>query len=195
MELKTKLYELFLLLVIFLCLLLIVLSNPLIQGKVTEGNIPSNVSIMKSLAISFSQNLSNGIYFGEVNFLPANNVNALENYNGTNNSTNYYVLVSPDGNVPVDLCLRANSGLVSSNGDVLGIGNETYSVNVGSSNLTTPSVNNETSFTLNYVKAGNTIPIGNYSFIRFWLDIPAAQAAVQYNNSIFFKGTESGISC
>ena len=195
MELKTKLYELFLLLVIFLCLLLIVLSNPLIQGKVTEGNIPSNVSIMKSLAISFSQNLSNGIYFGEVNFLPANNVNALENYNGTNNSTNYYVLVSPDGNVPVDLCLRANSGLVSSNGDVLGIGNETYSVNVGSSNLTTPSVNNETSFTLNYVKAGNTIPIGNYSFIRFWLDIPAAQAAGQYNNSIFFKGTESGISC
>ena len=192
---KNKVYHLVLLITFLIFSFLTILSGITVQGHVTQGNIPSNVSIMKSLAISFSSSLANGIYFGKVNFLPANNVSAVENYNGSFNSTNYYVLVSSDGNVPVDLCLKANSGMISSNGDIIGVKNESYSTKVGSSNLTVPSLTNETSFTLNYTKSGGTIPTGNYSFLRFWLDIPAAQAAGEYNNSIFFKGVEAGYSC
>ena len=194
-NLRNNVYEIFLILVILVSLILIALSNPLVQGKVTQGDVPSNVSVLKSLAISFSSNLSAGIYFGEVNFLPATNVNATENYNGTANSTNYYIYVSSDGNIPVDLCMRANAGLTSLAGDTIGVGNESYASTVGLNNLTLPSVSNETSLNLNYSLGTSSIPVGNYSFIRFWLDIPSAQPAGQYNNSVFFKGIESGTAC
>lgn len=192
---RNKVYHLVLLIIFLIFSFLTILSGITLEGHVTQGDVSSNVSVMKSLAISFSPSLANGIYFGKVNFLPANNVSAVENYNGSFNSTNYYVLVSPDGNIPVKLCLKSNSGMISSNGDVIGVKNESYSTNVGYSNSTIPSLKNETSFTLNYTKAGETIPTGNSSFLRFWLNIPRAQAAGEYNNSIFFKGVEAGYSC
>lgn len=166
-----------------------------IHGFATSGDVSSNVTISNSLAIDFSSALSSGIYFGEVKFLPATNVNATENYNGTDNATEYYVLVSEDGNVAIDLCIKANAPLTSSALDVIGLGNESYYYNINSTNLSLPSVSNEVSLTLNYAKAGENIPVGDRNYLRFWLDVPASQASGEYNNSIYFKGIGTGNDC
>lgn len=192
---RISFYNFLLIFIMFVSLLLFGIENANIHGQVTNLDISSNVSLQKSLSISFSDSLYSGIEFGEVNFLPAYDVNAIGNYNITDNSTNYYVLVSEDGNVAVDLCVMANSGLISSVGDEIGVGNETYSVNLNFSNYSLPSLSSEIPFSLDYVRAGDTIPIGNKLFFRFFLDVPAGQPAGSYNNSIFFKGVSEASSC
>lgn len=190
---KREHYSFFLLMVLFVSLGLIVFQEGTINGRATQISFSSNVTISQSLAIAFSSDLNGGIIFDDVHILPATNVNAGHNYDGVNNGTKYYVLVSPDGNTDVDLCIKADGDLLSEASDVLGLGNETYSSAL-STNLTSPSLT-ETPLTLNYVKVGSTIPIGNSSYIRFWLDVPAGQAAGTYNNSVYFKGNSVGLGC
>ena len=126
--------------------------------------------------------------------MPSINTNASENYGGTLDSTNYYIQVSADGNVPVDFCIRANSPLTSQYLDVLGIDNETYSCS-NESTLSNPFLSNETVLTLNLVKCGESIFPSSSNYYRFWLDIPAAQPSGDYNNTLSFKGLSSGTSC
>jgi len=94
----------------------------------------------------------------------------------------------------MDLCLKADSDLLNPALDIIGLGNETYSHSI-ISNETLPSLLNETSLTLNYVLAGNNIPLGGQNNLRFWLDVIAGQATGTYNNSIYFKGIASGDGC
>lgn len=165
-----------------------------ISGHVIEQDVPSNVSINKNLALTFSTELQNGIKFEDVIVLPANNVDANKNYNITDNTTAYYVEVSNDGNVAVDLCIRANVGLTSGGGDMIGLDNETFAYSFDN-NLTLPNVGSEISLTTAYSDAGQDIPLGSRNYLRFWLDVPAGQASGQYNNSIFFKGVPFDIGC
>jgi len=192
---REKWFNFFLILIILICFFLLILDKGYINGLITEGTYSSNVSVSKFLSISFSSILSEGILFGDVHFLPATNLNASHNYDGTLNASQYYVLVSHDGNTPIDVCLKANGNLESSEGDVLGLGNETYAYFVNSSNFTNPSLLNETSFTTNYVLAGENLPVGSDNYYRFWLDVPGGQSAGTYNNSIFIKGNEGGLGC
>ncbi len=169
-------------------------NNFFIQGNVVEGDVYSNVTISKSISIEFSPALSNGILFGNVSILPVSNINGSENYNVTNNLTNYYILVSSDGNTAVDFCLRANTALTNQYLDVLELGNESYSCS-NESNMTLPSISNETAFTLSSVKCGQNINPASNNYYRFWLDIPAAQPSGDYNNTLSFRGISSGESC
>jgi len=165
-----------------------------LTGHATEGTTVSNVSISKYLAVSFGANLSSGIQFGTVNTLPATNINATHNYDGASSGTTYTIDVSTDGNTNVDFCTKANTGLTDPALDVIGLGNETYSAD-NSTTVSIPALANETSLTTGYVKAQSFTQPGNSSYWRFWLDIPAAQPSGDYNNTVYFKGVVSGLSC
>jgi len=192
---KLKYYRLFLSLIIFICLVLIIVQNRnLITTFAVANSVNSNVSVSKSLAISFSDNLSNGVQFGNVAVLPASNINASHNYDGLNDSSTFYVQVSQDGNTNVNLCIKANGDLTSPSLDKINLLNETYS-HFNLSNSSLPSLNNETSLQVNYSLAGQDIPPGGDNYYRFWLDIPASQPSGNYNNTILFKGIQVGEFC
>ena len=193
-RLKNSKYEVFLLLIILTSIILLFLQNLSLTGNFTEGSIPSNVSLSKFLAISFGEILSEGIQFGTVSFLPATNINASHNYDGGSNGTDYIIEVHQDSNTNVDFCIKANVGLTSSALDVIGLGNETYSA-FSSTNSTYPLLSEETLLTTSYVKSATDIGIGNSSYWRFWLDIPAAQPSGNYNNTLFFEGVTIGSDC
>jgi hypothetical protein len=191
---KISSYNLFLGFLIFVCLILFLINNLSISGLVSESSTPSNVTVQKSLAIDFSTNLSDGILFGTVNVLPATNINASHNYDNIDNGSSFYAIVSEDSNVNVDFCIKANGNLTSSDLDVLGLGNETYSF-YNSTNSTHPDLDLETSLTTSYVKSGEDIKIGENNYYRFWLDIPGAQPSGDYTNLVYFKGIQTGSSC
>lgn len=171
-------------------------------GYVTEDTTISNVTISVYFSFAMSDNLSEGIQFGEVSSLPATNVNGTHNYDGANNTadsagenhgTSYYLNVSTDSNTAVDFCLMADA-LNTSGGDEIGLGNETYYHN-NWTNSTLPLLGSEVSFTTGYVKASEGIIAGNISYYRFWLDVPAGTASGVYNNTVSFKAVSIGGSC
>ena len=193
---KINFYNLVLVFVILICLVLLVLqSSGVISGNAIEFPISSNVSINKYLAISFSTNLSEGILFGNVSFLPAVNLNASHNYDGVSNATTLFINVSEDGNTAVDFCIKANANLTSVSSDEIILANETYA-NSTITNIGTPGADtNSTSLTTSYIKSGNAVSIGGANYYRFWLDIPASQPSGDYNNSVSFKGVQTGVGC
>jgi len=84
----------------------------------------------------------------------------------------------------------ADGGLTTlGDADEIKIGNETYN-NASSTSTSVPDWGTENLLTTSYVKAGVNIPNtdAGANYYRFWLDIPAAQAAGDYNNSVSFKG-------
>ncbi len=184
---------------IFLFSIIMLLTQQItITGKATTQSTISNVTIEKYLAIDFSTNLSSGIVFGNISTLPAADINASHNYDAGPgvNGTTMFVNISDDSNVAVDICISANTDLTDSNsGDVIGLGNESYS-NSTSTNATFPPLAGQTSLTTSYVWAGNESQ-GNKIYYRFWLDIPAAITSGDYNNTISFKGVEQngGTGC
>ncbi len=166
-----------------------------ITGHATEAVTTSNVSIIKYLAIDPSIDLETGIVFEEIIALPTDNDNATHNYDGSSDATKYYINVSTDSNTDVDFCVKANIGLSTLGGDIIGLGNESYSTNVTNSNLNTPGVGAEISMNTTYEKAANSVPIGNTSYWRFYLDVPVGQASGNYNNTVSFKGVTEGVIC
>ncbi|MCA9487824.1 MAG: hypothetical protein KC516_02575 [Nanoarchaeota archaeon] len=180
--------------IILICLFLLTFQNFVHSGFVVEDFVDSNVSITKYLAIEFSNNLSSGIYFGNVSVLPAINLNSTGNNIGIGNSTEFYINVSSDSNTNVDFCIKANSGLTSVALDEIVLGNETYA-NSTSTNDSIPSLTNDVALTTNYVSSGENILPGGINYYRFWLDIPASQPSGDYNNTLSFKGIQNGLSC
>lgn len=172
-------------------------QNPLITGHATSAITTSNVTINSYYAIDLHNNFTRGILFGNVSALPATDINATSNYDAGSgiNGTTYIANVSTDSNANVEFCLSANSGLRSSGGDVIGLGNETYSNSTTSINITHPSQALQVGFTTTATKASAPVAAGGSTYWRFWLDIPAAQAAGVYNNSVTVGGVVSGQAC
>ena len=183
-----------LVIIILLCTFLLFFGGAFLTGYATNGSTPSNVSVSRYIAISFGTGLSQGIQFGTVSFLPATNVNASHNYDGLLNSTTYMIFVSNDSNSDVDFCIKANHGLQDTSLDLIGLGNETYSA-YNKTNITYPRLSAETPMTTGYIKAQSNINVGNSSYWRFWLDIPAPQPAGNYNNTVSFEGILPQGSC
>jgi len=194
---ENSLFALFIGLFIFSILMIAYQSFPKesMTGYDVSYSTVSNVSIVTYLSISMSPNLTSGILYGSVNSLPASNVNATHNYdNGAQNSS-MYMSVSTDSNTPVDLCIRSNDDMFDGVSNRIGISNETYS-NSSMDNLTAPGLGNE--YRLNktgYEKASLNVTQGSNYYYRFWLDVPAATASGDYNNSVTFKGVASGSAC
>lgn len=198
MEKRDKLLFIFGTLFLFAAIMILIqnieISETRITGYATEESTVSNVSIQKYLSIDMSTNLSTGILFGSINPDTSDN-NASHNYDGPDSNSSMYVNVSADSNTAIDFCIKSNDDLQTSGSEIIGIGNETYADNVTITNATSPSLSDEVSLTTGFVEAGTNISIGSQSYFRFWLDVPAGQASGDYNNTISFKGIETGTSC
>jgi hypothetical protein len=172
-----------------------------ITGALTSATTTSSAVIQKYFSINISANLSDGIDFGSIESLPAVNHNASLNWNDTNyptendgNETLYYMTVETDSNTPVDLCIRATE-LNTSGGLEIGIGNYTFADNQ-TNNITWPgAVDQYTMSTTAYVAADTNVPVGDSSYFRFWLDVPATTASGTYNNTVTFLGRPTGVAC
>src|SRR3989338_11009195 len=154
-------------------------------GASTEQTTPSDATVGAYFAIASSDNLTQGISFGSIVSLPATDVNASANYNESN-QTGYFVTVSSDSNVNVDFCFKADSAFNTEGGDESGLGNWTYD-DSQVNNLTSPALISQKEINTSYVKGESNLFPGNSNYYRFWLDIPAAQAAGTYNNTVTFK--------
>ena len=184
-----------LILILIICLILLIFENlGSLTGNVSEGSTPSNVSILNYISVDFSQNLSDGIQFGNVSFLPSTDINATHNYDGADSGSTFYLSVSADSNSPVDFCVKANEGLTSPALDVIGLGNETYS-NSSVTNITSPIPEAQVPLTTEYSLSSIAVSAGSNKYWRFWLDIPVAQPSGSYNNTISFNGIITGTGC
>jgi hypothetical protein len=198
MESRNILMYLFGTLLVFSVLMILIVnfpkSQPIVTGHVSEVSTTSNVTIVTYLAITLSTNLSGGIRFGSVSALPAGDVNATSNYDVGGTNSSYFANVSTDSNTAVDFCLKVNSDLLSSGGNVIGAGNETYA-NSSLSNATRPLLAQQIPLTTSYVLASLPTGQGNVTYYRFWLDVPSATVAGTYNNTIDIKGVQTTAGC
>ena len=192
---REKIINLFLIFLIAVSAFLILFQNFSIQGLAVDTSTQSNVSIFKSIAISFSTNLSNGIIFPDVHFLPSYNTSASHNFDSNLNGTGYYISISPDSNTQVSLCLKASGGMNTTGGDVIGLGNETYATYPDITNSSLPSINSKLPMNTTYYNYQSTISPGSTDYMRFWLDVPAGQASGSYSNLVYFKAVSIGNLC
>jgi hypothetical protein len=108
-------------------------------------------------------------------------------HNGDNASgtTNYWVTISPDSNMPANLCIKDDRPLNKSL--TVSIPNSNYTYAYSSTDYD-PLLLNNVSLTTNYVEAGSNIVVGSTNAYRFWLDIPPGQEVGTYNNIVSIKG-------
>jgi type II secretory pathway pseudopilin PulG len=176
--------------------MLAVLVLPLLaKADVTQTTL-SSVTINEYVAIGMSNNLSSGIAFGSLD-PNTNNNNATYNFYINNNQTGYYINVSSDSNVDVDICVGVNETLEYGS---YHIENGNYTWVNSTANATDNEwllVGNSVAMTLDsaYTKGGENIAPGNNNWFRFWLDIPLGQAAGTYVNQASFKGVKTGNAC
>jgi len=150
-----------------------------------------NVTIIQpiAIAIDLSDKLTSQINWTLLS-LPVYNQSA-EGNNGTEVSE-YYVNISVTGGT-ADLYVKANDNLMTSGGDVLLLGNETYSYN--STNSSVPSID-KYPLTTNYIdnKIGDSLTDGIVVYLKFFLNAPSNQAPGDYNNTLYFKAVSHGAS-
>ncbi|UCD07695.1 MAG: right-handed parallel beta-helix repeat-containing protein, partial [Candidatus Aenigmatarchaeota archaeon] len=143
----------------------------------------------QAVGVSMSNKLSEGVNW-TISIVPITN----ESAGGNNGSgiTEYHVEVSAEG-TNVDLYIKADDDLKTSGGDVLGLGNETYSYN--QTNNTVPS-DLKFQLTLQYAdnQIGDNLPNGTKVYLKFFLSAPASQPAGTYNNTVMVKAVPYGYS-
>jgi len=138
------------------------------------------IAIQLSPALAWNVNWS-------LAYLPADDLNA--SGNNEDGPTEYYVNVSTE-NVNVDLYVKADGDLTTVGLDVLGLGNETYVVNI--TNNSVPDLNRLT-MTTDYVLIGQSLVNASVVYMKFYLDAPASQSAGVYLNNLDFKAVRTGV--
>jgi hypothetical protein len=176
----------------FLLALLLVMAGYLLLGtnvladQVTTS--PSNVTVSAYVAIGLSNNFTS-IEFGGVSPLDTD-VNGSHNYDGPSTNSSYVVLVSTDSNQASYLCVRDNWDLNSSGGDIIGNTNYTWNTTI-SGGPTDPTLPGTAITTVDDAAWSSAVAAGQNLTFRFWLDIPASQAAGTYNNTVYITGKTS----
>ncbi len=172
---------------------IVLASSPGTQADVK--NATTTVTVNEYVAIGMSNNLSVGIDFGSVDPDTDDN-NATHNYDGASAGTSYWINISSDSNVNIDVCVGDNESLKLGS-YVIGNGNYTWVNSTTSATDAWMIVGNSTAMTTtaSYTRGGEDISPGNYNYFRFWLDIPKGQAAGDYINQVSFKGIKTGDAC
>ncbi len=171
-----------------------------VSGMATTATSTSSAIISAYLSIASSNNLSSGISFGTISAIPSGDVNATGNaYNSTGNfagdASGYNISVSSDSNVAVDFCIKADSQFNTTANDTIPLTNYTYTWSSASNGTFPKNGTNGTAITTSYVKTNTSIAAGGNEFYRFFLDVPPAQAAGTYDNTISFEGVQTTTSC
>jgi len=140
-----------------------------------------NITIQTSNSISIylSPNLSSQIVW-QLEYVPATNISALGNGQYDSNSTSYYVNISVLYGT-ADLYMKANANLSTAGGDILGLGNETYSYNITNSSV--PS-GTKIPLSTDYQKIGDALTDKSTVYLKFYLSAPSRQPAGTYNNTV-----------
>jgi len=179
--------------VILVFLIGVLVMNVTYGGTSEEETTDSNVTVNVFVEISLSTNLSTGILFGSLD-PNTNNNNATGNYNATDFNTQYEVVAGSANSVSIDLCIKANDTLSTGSEDIPNTG---YTWNFSEwNNMTNPDEETSIAITTDYQTTSHTeIAASGKSYARFFLDIPAAQAAGVYRNTITIKGVQTGEAC
>ncbi len=151
-------------------------------ANVTDVNTSSTANVTAYIAIGMSTNLSNGVHFGVVEPSSDNN-NATGNYNATDSMTQYWIAVSSDGNVNVTLDIKDDAPLTSGANTIPNLGYTYDSSETNSDSLPADGIAITTGF---FESEANVAP-GENAYFRFWLDVPAGQAAGNYQNTVLFQ--------
>lgn len=138
-----------------------------------------------AIAIALSEDLADAIRW-DIITLPADDLDAIGN-NGTG-ITKYYLNISAT-NTLVDIYVKADGDLFTLDGDVIKLGNETFSVN-----YTDATVPGGPSYVMNtnYTLIASSMGDNSVVYMKFYLDAPVAQAAGQYLNQLNFKVVREG---
>lgn len=183
-----------LIIVILIILALVVTSYPSLDrsdsltGSATEIQVGSSALIANYFAIAASNILTtDGIKWSNIQTLPVTNLDADGN-NPLGNS-GYYVTVSSDSNVNVDLCIKADGPLTSGLNTIL------LASYMWDSDKTNPLLTSAIAMNTNYAPADAVMAPGSSDYYRFWLSISGSQAAGTYTNIISFKGVQTGNAC
>ncbi len=191
-----RMYRGILVVVLFVSLILLTISNvSSITGHATEATTTSQVTIEQYFSIEASLNLTGGIVFENVQILPTENDTAVGNFAGVNNASLYFISIHEDSNSNATFCIKGNEDMENVGGDKIGLGNESYVSNVTTSDLTTPSLDDEIPFTLSYAEAASNVALGESAYFRFWLDLPGGTKTGVYNNTISLKAVKVGDPC
>jgi Tfp pilus assembly protein FimT len=160
-----------------------------------EETTSSSADITKQVAISKSANLTTGILFGTLDPDSDNN-NATGNFNDTDQMTQFWLTIDDTTNTPIDICTKDSAPLTKA-GD--NIPNTNYKWNSTTTNSAgDPYISGDrfaitTSYdTVNKIADSQTS--GTY-YLRFTLDVPAAQPAGSYSNTVYFKGADDVSGC
>ncbi len=175
-----------------------------VTGAATTATTTSTAVISAYLSISATTNLSGGVDFGTIGTLPSSNVNASANLNSSNLSM-YGITVSSDSNVNVDFCIKSDKFNTTAN-DEIPLSNYTYTYNAtnsfNASNQTSNTYPNypgtgggETAISTSYAKTVLNVGQNSTAWYRFFLDVPAGQAAGTYTSTLTFEGVQTGTSC
>jgi hypothetical protein len=159
----------------------------------TSGNYNTNstdfyIDNEAAIAILLSENLSNGVLW-ELTTIPVTDEDAV----GNNESgvTTYFVNISVT-NTLADLYVRADGDLLTQALDEIGLGNETFMVNVTED--PTVSVGDLKTMNTTYVLVADQLGDGDIVYLKFFLDAQAGQAAGAYLNALDFKAVKQGQS-
>ena len=174
--------------------LLIVVGMQGYAATSDEHTTSSNVTISNYVAVGLSTNLSTGILFGEIDPNTLNN-NATHNYDGVATATTYYVDVSSDSNINIDMCIKDNTHLTRTAGGVIANGNYTWADNATANSVAMSPANSYVMPTAYHRTNVTDIAPGSNDYFRFWLDVPGGQTPGSYNNTVYFKGIVTAGSC
>ena len=140
-----------------------------------------------SIAIGLSVDLAAGIAFGSIN--PSTSYNAATGNNGAG-ATDYSVHVDNAAGTTVDLYIR---GVDFSGDGTLAIANMTTRYNL-TDNTVPGSVYTTITQTYSDTPIGSSMANNTYSYLKYWLDVPPAQVAGNYNTTLSIKAVRNGIS-
>ena len=148
-----------------------------ITGAQSTVSVPSSATIMSYFAIAAGGSLETpGIVWSNIAALPAIDIPADADYSGVGSATGYFLSISPDSNVNVDMCISA-SGPLTSGLNTIPISGYTWSSSAINDALNPAGPAGSSPMTTAYALDGANFAPGGTDYFRFWLDVPSGQQA------------------
>lgn len=162
-------------------------KNKGLTGSATEIQVGSSALIANFFAIAASNTLTtDGIKWSNLN---PGDVDVNADGNNALGNSNYFITVSSDSNVNVDLCIKASAPLTS------GLNTIPLANYKWDSNPVNPLLASAIAIDIAYASSDTNNAPSSSDYYRFWLSVPASQAAGTYTNTISFKGVQTGNAC
>jgi hypothetical protein len=183
---------------IFIFVLMLSLFANLIlaaEKKIDTKQTVATANVTKQVAIGLSTNLDlDGVKFLSLD--PGTSDNEAQHNSDVDGNTSYWVEIDQTTNTYIDICTKDNAPLTHTDGTTT-IPNSGFTWNVtdelGGNAPSLPGNPYSTVYdTENLVAKGKDS--GKF-YLRFWLDIPSAQKAGNYNNTIYWCGNENSTIC